>query len=55
MTKGTYSSSLADVDWLHGAAESLLTVSNLYVAYGYRGAMAGEPEPQGGSFRCQLG
>ena len=42
VTKGTYSSSLADVDWLHGAAEALLTTSNLYVAYGYRNAMAGE-------------
>ena len=46
-----YSSSLADVDYLHGAAEALLTTSNLYVATGFRDALAGEPGPTGGSFR----
>lgn len=51
VTKGTYGSTLADVDWLHGAAEALLTTSNLYVAYGYRNAMAGLPDPEGGAFR----
>jgi hypothetical protein len=51
VTKGTYGSALADVDWLHGAAEALLTTSNLYVAYGYRNAMAGLPDPEGGAFR----
>ena len=29
VTKGQYQSSLADVDWLHGGAEALLTTSNL--------------------------
>lgn len=38
--------SLADVDWLHGAAEALLTTSNLYVAFGFRNALAGDAEPQ---------
>ena len=51
VTKGTYSSTLADVDWLHGAAEALLTTTNLYVASGFRNAMAGEAPPEGGSFR----
>uniref|UniRef100_A0A7S0IQZ8 Uncharacterized protein n=1 Tax=Calcidiscus leptoporus TaxID=127549 RepID=A0A7S0IQZ8_9EUKA len=51
VTKGTYASTLADVDWLHGAAEALLTTSNLYVAFGFRSAMAGEKQPEGPSFR----
>jgi len=51
VTKGTYQSTLADVDWLHGAAEALLTTTNLYVASGFRNAMAGEAPPEGGSFR----
>ena len=51
VTKSVYSSSLADVDWLHGGAEALLTTTNLYVASGFRNAMAGEAEPEGGSFR----
>lgn len=29
--KTAYGTSLANVDWLHGAAESLLTVTNLFV------------------------
>lgn len=51
VTKSVYSSTLADVDWLHGAAETLLTTTNLYVATGFRDAMAGEAEPEGGAFR----
>lgn len=51
VTKTTYSSSLADVDWLHGGAETLLTTTNLYVASGFRNALAGEKDPEGGSFR----
>ena len=51
VTKGTYSSTLADVDWLHGGAEALLTTTNLYVASGFRNAMAGDKDPEGGSFR----
>jgi len=51
VTKSVYSSSLADVDWLHGGAETLLTTTNLYVASGFRNAMAGEKPPEGPSFR----
>ena len=51
VTKSVYSSSLADVDWLHGGAEALLTTTNLYVASGFRNAMAGEQAPEGPSFR----
>lgn len=31
-----YGKLLADVDWLHGSAESLLTLSNLLVLLGFR-------------------
>jgi len=51
VTKSVFSSSLADVDWLHGAAEALLTTSNLYVGLGFRGALAGDAPPEGPSFR----
>jgi len=51
VTKSVYGASLADTDWLHGGAEALLTTSNLYVASGYRNALAGEPDPEGSSFR----
>ena len=43
VTKSVYGSTLADVDWLHGAAEALLTTSNLYVATGFRDGNAGDP------------
>jgi hypothetical protein len=51
VTKSVYGASLADTDWLHGAAEALLTTSNLYVASGFRNALAGEAAPEGPSFR----
>jgi len=48
VTKGTYSSSLADVDWLHGGAEALLTTSNLFLGFGLAGALSsGKMEPAG--------
>ena len=31
-----YGSELANVDWLHGSAESFLTLSNILVALGFR-------------------
>ncbi|MFM7383949.1 MAG: DUF3593 domain-containing protein [Microcystaceae cyanobacterium] len=30
-----YGEMLANIDWLHGSAESLLTVSNLFVVIGF--------------------
>ena len=54
VTKSVYSSSLANVDWLHGAAEALLTTSNLYVATGFRSGNAGDASATllpGGAFR----
>ena len=51
VTKSVYGASLADTDWLHGAAEALLTTSTRYVASGFRNALAGEAAPEGPSFR----
>lgn len=34
--KTQYGTSLANVDWLHGTAESLLTVTNLLIVLGLR-------------------
>ncbi|KAL6759061.1 hypothetical protein V8C86DRAFT_2583977 [Haematococcus lacustris] len=34
--KSHYGTSLANVDWLHGCAESLLTVTNLLIVLGFR-------------------
>ncbi|GLI68205.1 hypothetical protein VaNZ11_012539 [Volvox africanus] len=34
--KSHYGTSLANVDWLHGAAESLLTITNLLIVLGLR-------------------
>ncbi|MGA7937413.1 MAG: DUF3593 domain-containing protein, partial [Kovacikia sp.] len=37
--KVTYGESLANVDWLHGSAESFLTLSNILVVLGFRQAI----------------
>ena len=34
-----YGTSLSNVDWLHGGAESLLTLTNLFVVLGLRNAL----------------
>ncbi len=39
ISKTAFGVSLADVDWLHGGAELLLTVTNLLIVYGFRQAM----------------
>jgi hypothetical protein len=38
--QAAYGRSLANVDWLHGSAELLLTLSNLLVALGFRQAIS---------------
>ncbi|GJN15272.1 hypothetical protein PR202_gb02169 [Eleusine coracana subsp. coracana] len=38
-TKIHYGTSLSNVDWLHGTAESLLTLTNLFIVLGLRGAL----------------
>eukprot|EP00802_Teleaulax_amphioxeia_P012127 Tamp_12165.p1 GENE.Tamp_12165~~Tamp_12165.p1 ORF type:complete len:444 (-),score=93.44 Tamp_12165:509-1693(-) len=40
ISKTVYGVSLADVDWLHGAAEALLTVTNLLIVKGFKDAMS---------------
>ncbi|XP_059662224.1 uncharacterized protein LOC132308222 [Cornus florida] len=37
--KVQYGTSLANVDWLHGGAESLLTLTNLFIVLGLREAL----------------
>ena len=34
-----YGTSLSNVDWLHGGAESLLTLTNLFIVFGLRNAL----------------
>lgn len=34
-----YGTSLSNVDWLHGGAESLLTLTNLFIVLGLREAL----------------
>ncbi len=38
--KVAYGKELANVDWLHGGAESFLTLSNVLVVLGFRQAIA---------------
>ena len=44
--KQHYGTSLANVDTLHGTAESLLTVTNLWVVLGLRAALQQPPAAQ---------
>ena len=39
ITKSAYGETLANVDWLHGGAEALLTVTNVLIVLGFREAM----------------
>lgn len=40
-----YHTSLANVDWLHGAAEAFLTVANILVVLGFRQALRSDSTP----------
>lgn len=42
IAKSVFGTSLANVDWLHGAAEALLTVTNLVIVAGLQAANAGD-------------
>jgi len=42
ISKSTYGLILADSDWLHGTAESLLTCTNIMIVLGFRGALLGD-------------
>jgi Protein of unknown function (DUF3593) len=39
-----YGESLANVDWLHGSAESFLTLANILVVLGFRQAILRSPQ-----------
>lgn len=39
ITKSLYGCSLANVDWLHGGAEALLTITNILIVLGFKHAM----------------
>lgn len=43
--KTHYGTSLANVDWLHGSAEALLTVTNVLIVLGLRRAFSDAAEP----------
>ena len=43
-SKVAYGESLANVDWLHGSAESFLTLSNILVVLGFRQAIVEQQE-----------
>lgn len=45
-----YGTILANVDWLHGSAESLLTITNLLIVLGFRQAFMAAAEKSGSSF-----
>ena len=51
VAKSSFALSAADVDWLHGTSEALLVTASLYVASGFRNALAGEEERSGPFFR----
>uniref|UniRef100_A0A7S4NP79 Uncharacterized protein n=1 Tax=Guillardia theta TaxID=55529 RepID=A0A7S4NP79_GUITH len=52
ISKTVYGVSLADVDWLHGSAEALLTVTNILIAVGFRDAMSsGTAEGERGTLK----
>lgn len=41
-----YGTSLSNVDWLHGGAESLLTLTNLFIVLGLRKALRNASESE---------
>ncbi|CAE7749406.1 unnamed protein product [Symbiodinium sp. CCMP2456] len=44
ISKSTYGLILADSDWVHGSAESLLTCTNIMIVLGFRGALTGNAD-----------
>lgn len=38
--KNVYNAELANVDWLHGGAESFLTLTNIFVVIGFQRAIS---------------
>lgn len=46
VARNDYGSSLSDVDWLHGSAESFLSVTNCIILIGFTAAIRAEEEAQ---------
>ena len=44
ISKSSYGLILADSDWVHGSAESLLTCTNIMIVLGFRGALTGNKD-----------
>eukprot|EP00980_Cylindrotheca_fusiformis_P007979 scaffold1697_cov120-Cylindrotheca_fusiformis.AAC.61 len=52
ISKLTYGTSLANVDWLHGGAELLLTVANIMIVWGFKEASTKPEQPSVGTPRA---
>ena len=50
-----YGTSLSNVDWLHGGAESLLALTNVFIVLGLREALreAGDGNGNGSNFTTE--
>lgn len=46
ISRATYSTSLANVDWLHGGAELLLTVANVMLVLGFKEGLSNKPDEE---------
>jgi hypothetical protein len=49
--KVAYGEALANVDWLHGSAESFLTLSNILIVLGFRQAVIQAKQASNGRMR----
>ena len=54
VSKSQYGATLANVDWLHGGAEALLTITNVLIVLGFRNAMTMEKEEQPPNWQPKL-
>ncbi|KAG8382137.1 hypothetical protein BUALT_Bualt05G0045400 [Buddleja alternifolia] len=54
-TKTHYMTFLSNVDWLHGGAESLLTLTNLFIVLGLREALRKAKDDKGNTFNVASG
>ncbi|KAK2664253.1 hypothetical protein Ddye_002827 [Dipteronia dyeriana] len=50
-----YGTSLSNIDWLHGGAESLLSLTNLFIVLGLRQALRGAKDAKQGTPNAVLG
>ncbi|GKV40068.1 hypothetical protein SLEP1_g47743 [Rubroshorea leprosula] len=53
--KVKYGTSLSNVDWLHGGAESLLTLTNLFIVLGLRQALRKAKDAKESTFNSAPG